>query len=257
MASGLTYGVPTNTQDIQERYIQQARGLRDQLPTLKNQAYQGLESQARQKLAGDIQNVNQNTNRRGLLYGGINEGGKQEAAAATAGQLASQAQQSNQNYNNLADTTDNDLMARLLEQYKGKQDEQLNNYNLDLSRNQAANAQRAGVINAITGIAGGVGGGLIARSDENSKKNIKPESGEVNELLESIEPYAYEYKNKSDGDGEFLSPMAQDLEKSEIGKSMVIDTPNGKVVDYGKGFGAIMAIQSALNKRLKNLEAQG
>jgi len=49
--------------------------------------------------------------------------------------------------------------------------------------------------------------------------------------------------------------MAQDLEKAgKIGKSMVKNTEYGKMVDYGKGFGSILAAQVQLNERLKELE---
>ena len=51
--------------------------------------------------------------------------------------------------------------------------------------------------------------------------------------------------------------MAQDLEKAgPVGKSMVEDTPMGKLVNYGKGFGAVLAAQAHLNQRLKALESK-
>jgi hypothetical protein len=48
--------------------------------------------------------------------------------------------------------------------------------------------------------------------------------------------------------------MAQELEKSKIGKSMVYDTPNGKMVDFGRGLGAMLAIQAQMNERLNKIE---
>lgn len=48
--------------------------------------------------------------------------------------------------------------------------------------------------------------------------------------------------------------MAQELEKSAVGDSMVEDTPDGKMVNYGKGFGAVLAAQAHLNERLNKLE---
>lgn len=97
-------------------------------------------------------------------------------------------------------------------------------------------------------------GSAMALSDEKAKKNVKSGEGAVKELLNSAEPKEYDYKDKANGKGKHVSPMAQDLEKSAIGKSMVMDTPQGKVVDYGKGFGAILAAQSMLNKRLDSIE---
>jgi hypothetical protein len=96
-------------------------------------------------------------------------------------------------------------------------------------------------------------------SDENNKKDIKPAKGKINNFLDGLEASSYKYKEKTKnnpqaGEGEHVSVMAQDLEKTKMGKQMVMDTKDGKVVDYGKGFGAILAAQVELNKRLKALE---
>lgn len=96
-------------------------------------------------------------------------------------------------------------------------------------------------------------------SDENKKTKKGSGNGELQGFLDAIGAHSYEYKdemkdNPLGGEGEFVSPMAQELEKTEVGKSMVIDTPDGKVVDYGKGFGAILAAQAMLNDRLNKIE---
>jgi hypothetical protein len=104
-------------------------------------------------------------------------------------------------------------------------------------------------------------------SDENQKTDIKNEgksdSKDFNpkSFLDKLQAYSYEYKegaksNPKAGEGRFLSPMAQDLEKAgPVGKSMVEQDPQGnKVVDYAKGFGAILASQAHLNERLSSIE---
>jgi hypothetical protein len=99
-------------------------------------------------------------------------------------------------------------------------------------------------------------------SDEDKKKNIKKEDEEFSSksFLDALQSYTYEYKDSEKhrpeaGEGRRLSVMAQDLEKAgPVGKSMVINTSEGKVVDYGRGFGAILAAQAELNKRLKDVE---
>lgn len=99
-------------------------------------------------------------------------------------------------------------------------------------------------------------------SDEDMKKEVKKDGEEFSSksFLDALQSYTYEYKNKDKahplaGEGKRLSVMAQDLEKAgPVGRSMVIDTPQGKVVDYGRGFGAILAAQAELNKRLKEVE---
>lgn len=102
-----------------------------------------------------------------------------------------------------------------------------------------------------------------ALSDKNSKSNMKAYSDKniKKDFLDKLKAYTYEYKDKfkSDpraGEGRHMSVMAQDLEKAgPIGKSMVQETEEGvKAVDYAKGYGAILAAQAHLNKRLDEIE---
>lgn len=104
-------------------------------------------------------------------------------------------------------------------------------------------------------------GAAAAASDERLKIEIKGSDPKVAKFLDAIKAHEYEYKESAKdlpgaGEGKHVSPMAQELEKSELGKQMVIDTPNGKMVDYGKGFGTILAAQAMLNKRLNELESK-
>lgn len=117
--------------------------------------------------------------------------------------------------------------------------------------------QQAGTLGAL----GTLGAGLATAgvfSDKNVKKNIKP-ANMKKDFLDHLSASSYEYKEPSKpgrGKGEFASVMAQELEKSKVGRSMVMDTPEGKMVDYGKGFGAILAAQAELNKRLEAIEGK-
>ena len=94
----------------------------------------------------------------------------------------------------------------------------------------------------------------------NNKENISKEDFNPKSFLDKLQAYSYEYKDKfkkdgMGGDGRYLSVMAQDLEKAgPVGRSMVEENDNGKYVNYGKGFGAILAAQAHLNKRLNELE---
>lgn len=95
---------------------------------------------------------------------------------------------------------------------------------------------------------------LTTVSDETKKKN---KSQKTDDFLSKLKAYKYEYKDTSmpgTSPGKHTGVMAQDLEKSELGKDFVVDTPNGKMVDYGKGFGAILAAQSHLKEKLDKLE---
>lgn len=115
----------------------------------------------------------------------------------------------------------------------------------------------------VSGLFGGgsSGGGASMFSDENNKKNVHGGGPQIQLFLDSAQPHEYEYKdsvkdNPLAGEGTYVSPMAQDLEKSPLGAEMVKDTPDGKVVDYGKGFGTLLAGLGDVNNRLKALEGK-
>jgi hypothetical protein len=100
-----------------------------------------------------------------------------------------------------------------------------------------------------------------AASDKGNKTSDSPGNKEIQGFLDAIKAHTYEYKNEFKdaalgGEGKYVSPMAQEIEQTKLGKNMVIDTPDGKVVDYGKGFGAMLAAQAMLNERLKKLEGK-
>lgn len=99
------------------------------------------------------------------------------------------------------------------------------------------------------------GAAAIAASDERLKENVTDGSKDIRGFLDAIGTHKYKYKDEKWGKGPHVSVMAQELEKTPVGKQMVIDTAEGKMVDYGKGFAAILAAQADLNKRLKSMGA--
>lgn len=117
------------------------------------------------------------------------------------------------------------------------------------SAKRAANAQ---MIGSIIG-----GAGALAASDEKLKKDVKPESKKMEKFLSAINAKSFEYKNTDipgTSPGDKFGVLAQDLEKSEVGKTLVQDSPNGKMVDINSTVMAVLAAQSDLNKRLKSME---
>lgn len=105
-----------------------------------------------------------------------------------------------------------------------------------------------------TGAAASAAPVAAAASDERLKKNIRSGDREIGSFLDAIGSSTYEYKDKKWGGGKYASPMAQELERSELGKGLVIDTPSGKMVDYARGAGTYLAAAAMLNKRLKRIE---
>lgn len=103
--------------------------------------------------------------------------------------------------------------------------------------------------------------GAAVKSDRNLKKNIEKPSpdniiGKLEDMLNELKAYKYEYKNEDYMPGEQMGIMAQDLEKSELGSEFVEDTPEGKMVDYGKMAPTMAAGIANLNERLSKLEEE-
>lgn len=86
-------------------------------------------------------------------------------------------------------------------------------------------------------------------SDERIKENIEPIS--TYEFLDNLSPYKFNYKNNAETN---YGIIAQDLEKSEIGKSCVMEQDGIKYVITHKAISALLASNAALHKRIKQLE---
>ena len=129
--------------------------------------------------------------------------------------------------------------------------------------NQAQQAMQAGAMQAnaaqqaAAGMRGLALGGAKAAmmSDERVKEDIStPSSDNIQEMLDKLSPKEYKYKDPRHGEGKQIGVMAQDLEKSSEGDKYVMETPEGKAVDYGKMGGALAAGLSDVHQRLKKLE---
>ena len=120
-----------------------------------------------------------------------------------------------------------------------------------------ANAQSQSQL--LGGLLGGAAsiGGAFAMSDKAQKKNIKKASTDTASFLNALSAQKYDYKDSTQpgtSPGKNYGIMAQDLEKSPMGKSLVVETPQGKMVDTRKGFGAALAGMAELNRRTAELE---
>lgn len=92
-------------------------------------------------------------------------------------------------------------------------------------------------------------------SDERAKENITPAQAELEEFMNALGVYSYEYKDKADGEGRYISPMAQEFEKSQLGAQAVVETPEGKkMVNYGRLMGVQTAALALLNHKYNTLE---
>jgi hypothetical protein len=73
--------------------------------------------------------------------------------------------------------------------------------------------------------------GAVATSDVRAKENIEPvKQGDLNELAQAVRKSlaTWNYKRAEDGPaGERAGPMAQDLEKTRLGRTVVSERPDG------------------------------
>ncbi len=94
-------------------------------------------------------------------------------------------------------------------------------------------------------------------SDKNLKTDIKPAESKIQSFMQAINAHSYQYKEPDkDGVGTFTSPMAQELEQTELGKQAVIETPRGKMVDYARLGGVNLAAVAVVHKEQERLQSQ-
>lgn len=106
---------------------------------------------------------------------------------------------------------------------------------------------------------GAVGGvaGLASLSDRRAKKNIADGEEEADELVKALRAKTWEYRDPKQpgaGPGRFLGDMAQNIEKTRVGKTIVRDTPRGKMIDGGRLAAALAAAMPGIDKRISKLE---
>lgn len=148
-------------------------------------------------------------------------------------------------------------LSQVMDPARLKADMEMARFNADVAKTNANKELQGKMWGSVLSTAGQVG--AAAASDKNGKKDIKSGSKDVKSFLDALSAKSYEYKDTSKpgtAEGPRVGIMAQDLEKSKMGKTLVKDTPNGKMVDTVQGYGAILAAQAELNQRLKALEGK-
>jgi hypothetical protein len=112
---------------------------------------------------------------------------------------------------------------------------------------------KAAMAGGMAGVAGSVGSALIAKSDERDK-DIEGKAPDLDAFMESLRPIAFDYKSGGTGDGEtpgrHVGVRAQDVEKTPEGRTMVKNTPHGKMLDMAKAFGLILGSLAELKEEI-------
>lgn len=106
------------------------------------------------------------------------------------------------------------------------------------------------------------GGTAVAASDERVKTAIEDGEGATRDLLSALKANVWRYKREllesgEGSEGKHLGVMAQDLERSEIGREMVREGTDGvKRVDLTKMLMASLAANAHLHRRVERLERE-
>ena len=140
-----------------------------------------------------------------------------------------------------------------------------------------ADAQSAQLVsgrgNALIGGIASMGGAAMALSDERSKRNIEEldaENRQLRQLLEALGDdavatvrgapgHTYRYEDPDApgaAPGLHAGPMAQDLERTPLGESLVREGPRGKMVDAGRAGLTALAAASAQQRELDQVRAE-
>lgn len=109
--------------------------------------------------------------------------------------------------------------------------------------NANASAQIAQA-NRTTGLIGdGIGAAAMYFSDVRLKENIVPLSKEnIEEMKQHLKAFSFNYKLKEHGQGDWVGVMAQDLEKSRLGRTLVShDEFGNKTIDIRKVLSMFLA----------------
>jgi len=101
----------------------------------------------------------------------------------------------------------------------------------------AAAAANTASANRMSGLAGqGAGIAAMAMCDERLKTNIEPVSQkDLANLKSHLKAYKFNYKSNKHGSGDYIGLMAQDLEKSKLGRTLIIEDKDGfKQIDMNR-----------------------
>lgn len=105
---------------------------------------------------------------------------------------------------------------------------------------------------SIMGAAGNVvSSGVKMFSDETIKKDVLDITDFTKQTLGALTPYQFQYSEDVGMKGNVIGVMAQDLEKSATGRTLVMDHEGKKAIDVTRAVSFILASLADLNKRLE------
>lgn len=151
-----------------------------------------------------------------------------------------QAQQANQ-YNRLANLAGlGQSTSGALANQAMQQGQNMGNIQMGLG-NAAASAGMAQA-NRLSNMIGTGIGAAAAFSDATLKTDVEPiNMTDLREFKKAIKPYFFKYKDEQFGQGQWAGVMAQDIEKTKLGKTAVFEVNGVKKINFNKLMSAVLA----------------
>lgn len=95
----------------------------------------------------------------------------------------------------------------------------------------------------------------VLLSDQNAKKDIKSGDKDIQRFLDNLSSKSYDYKDQEKNPkGKQLGVLAQDVEKSDAGKDMIVETDDGKAIEVTEAVSKLLSAVANLNRRVKKSE---
>lgn len=240
--------VNQDARDIQAAQQQYAQDFRAQLPGMKNQMSTQLQSDAQSQLKDDLAAGRSSASSRGLLYGGIQQGNegkqRQQAQRGLIGGISNM----NMGLDDAANQMDSAAAQTGINMQQQQQAMQNTIYQNAMAQ---MNSQ-----NQIFGSVASSAGLLAMMSDERAKTNVTDCQSDISQMLDDLKSVEFAYKEFVNIPGMHYGVMAQDLEKSDAGKSIVFEQNGFKMIDVAKASGLILASLANIHHRLKKIEGE-
>lgn len=237
-----------NAQNMINNQNQQYQGFLGNLPQYQSNMQNQALDQGNTEYNNAKSNIDRSANARGLLYSGLKQGAEQGAANTAANDTQKNIATGNQNLNNYATQYGNQVTQSNIANQQGNVNNALSTYQQQMqnfNQSQQFTGQAAG---------GALSLGALISSDEKVKDGVKDGAGDAQEMIDKLDSKKFSYKEDPEKKVQ-LGILAQDMEKSPMGKAIVVETKKGKALDIGKALSAVLAVQSVLNKRLNKAGA--
>src|SRR6266536_3164460 len=131
---------------------------------------------------------------------------------------------------------------------------------ISVAAQTAANSADAEFWGKIIGGLATVGGAYIAASARRLKTTVADGAKDVGRFLDSLTSQTWDYRDpEKDGAGRRLGVMAQDAGSTRMGRSFVVELPDGRGrlgLDPAKAIGPVLAGLASINARLKKIEGR-